>query len=294
MREPVSLGYLLARASDTIADTAGLDARLRAEMLDGFMQKSERKAWLDRLAEEVIPKQQHEGEKTLLKNMRGVFSWLDSLVEVPANRDEVEHYTTPEENKSISARQHAAILTVMGHILHGQKLDIERFELRDDFQFTLDAELEEYCYLVAGCVGEFWTEIGTISLKNFAKVDTARMNRWGANYGKGLQLINILRDLPSDLKTGRCYLPAADPNDQESVLRESCRWRLRARDYLQDGVAYADALTHRRTRTATALPGLIGEQTLNLLDRADWQTLEAGVKIPRSEVYRCGWDALWL
>ena len=36
MREPVSLAYLLARASDTLADTEGLDAELRHEMLLGF------------------------------------------------------------------------------------------------------------------------------------------------------------------------------------------------------------------------------------------------------------------
>jgi len=292
MREPISLGYLLARASDTLADTEELPPDLRSEMLGGFPLTSEnRDKWLERLTSEVIPKQKHEGEKTLLENMHGVFTWLDSLKDTSEEVAEVEHYATPVESKSISSRQHAAILTVMEHILHGQRLDIERFELRSDFRFTLDAELEEYCYLVAGCVGEFWTEIGFISLANFSKIDAARMNRWGANYGKGLQLINILRDLPNDLKAGRCYLPAVDLEDQASILRESARWRLRARDYLQDGAAYADALTHRRTRTATALPGLIGERTLDLLDHADWQTLEAGVKVPRSEVYRCAWDA---
>ena len=29
----------------------------------------------------------------------------------------------------------------------------------------------------------------------------------GIRFGKGLQLVNILRDLPADLKKGRCYLP---------------------------------------------------------------------------------------
>jgi farnesyl-diphosphate farnesyltransferase len=30
----------------------------------------------------------------------------------------------------------------------------------------------------------------------------------GKRFGKGLQLVNILRDLPEDLRRGRCYLPA--------------------------------------------------------------------------------------
>ena len=295
MREPISLGYLLARASDTLADTAELDAGLRAEMLDGFqkalLSDDDREQWLARLAAEVTPKQQHEGEKTLLKNMAGVFSWLDSLKTKFSSEAGVENYSSPV--KTTAASQHAAILTVMGHILRGQRLDIERFELRDDFKFTLDTELEEYCYLVAGCVGEFWTEIGFISMESFAKIDAARMNRWGANYGKGLQLINILRDLPNDLKQGRCYLPGVDVENKEQIMSEAARWRLRARDYLNDGSAYAVELNHRRTRMATALPGIIGEETLDLLDQADWSELQNGVKISRNQVYLAAWQAFW-
>lgn len=286
MREPVSLGYLLARASDTIADTPGLDAGLRAEMLgdfEGLLRGADRVPWLNRLAGEIVPHQRHTGEKRLLENMAGVLAWLDALAAAPGAK-----------NGAVKKRQHGAILTVMQHILRGQKLDIRRFELRDDFRVTQDAELEEYCYLVAGCVGEFWTEIGAVSLRRFCKADSARMHRWGANYGKALQLVNILRDLPNDLKAGRCYLPGMDPADSASVRRESARWRLRARDLLQDGVTYTDALTHRRTRMATALPGMIAGRTLDLLDQADWKTLEAGVKVSRREVYRCAWDALFV
>jgi farnesyl-diphosphate farnesyltransferase len=288
MREPISLGYLLARASDTLADTGDLDASLRSEMLAGFgeiIHGGDRVDWLQRLALDVIPRQQHSGEKVLLENIQGVFTWLESLREKPAPVG-ADHYQAPE-SQSIGSRQHAAILTVMDHILHGQRLDIERFELQQGFRFTLDAELEEYCYLVAGCVGEFWTEIGTVSLGGFSQVDTARLKRWGANYGKGLQLINILRDLPADLKAGRCYLPNVDPADRASLMAESGRWRARARTYLEEGQSYAQSLVQRRTRAATALPGLIGIRTLDLMDAADWSELEKGVKIPRSEVYRC-------
>ncbi len=299
MREPVALGYLLARASDTLADTGELDASLRFEMLHGFGQVihgGERAAWLERLVSEVIPRQRHEGEKSLLENMDGVFGWLDSLggkSETGAEVRSVAHYQSPE-SQSIGFRQHAAILTVMGHILRGQRLDIERFELQQGFQFTLDAELEEYCYLVAGCVGEFWTEIGTVSLGGFSRVDTARLKRWGANYGKGLQLINILRDLPSDVKAGRCYLPNVDAADRDSLMAESARWRARARTYLGEGESYAQSLVRRRTRAATALPGIIGARTLDLMDAAGWAELEQGVKIPRREVYLSAWEALFV
>ena len=276
MREPVSLAYLLARASDTLADTEGLGADLRHEMLLGFgeiLHGADRAAWLVKLSDEVIPCQHHQGEKSLLKMMGEVFTWFHDFKD---------------------AQGHAAILKVMDHILHGQMLDIERFELGQNTRLTQDAELEEYCFLVAGCVGEFWTELGYISLPGFSSIEAERLKSMGINSGKGLQLINILRDLPSDLKQGRCYLPGVDPSDRDAIMAEAARWRARARAYLSDGHAYAKSLKSKRTRAATALPGLIGESTLDLLDHASWAELEEGVKVPRRDVYRFTWEAFFV
>jgi len=276
MREPVSLAYLLARASDTLADSEGLGAELRHEMLLGFgeiLHGADRAAWLVKLSDEVIPCQHHQGEKSLLKMMDEVFAWFHDF------KDE---------------QGHAAILKVMDHILHGQRLDIERFELGQSTRLTQDAELEEYCFLVAGCVGEFWTEIGYISLPKFSSIEAERLKSMGINYGKGLQLINILRDLPCDLKQGRCYLPGVDPSDRDAMMAEAARWRARARAYLSDGQEYAKSLKFRRTRAATALPGLIGESTLDLLDHASWEELEKGVKVTRRDVYRLTWESFFV
>ena len=40
-----------------------------------------------------------------------------------------------------------------------------------------------------------------------ARLDEKQFIADGIRFGKGLQLVNILRDLPADLKNGRCYLP---------------------------------------------------------------------------------------
>ncbi|MDC0088361.1 squalene/phytoene synthase family protein, partial [Akkermansiaceae bacterium] len=243
MRDPISLGYLLARASDTLADTEGLDAQLRFDVLTGFsdvLQGADIKPWLTQLKQDVIPKQKHEGEKVLLENIEAVLEWLSS---VPDN-------------------QQQAIHEVMGHILRGQKLDIERFELQEGFHFTTDDELEEYCYLVAGCVGEFWTEVGVMTVDQFSNIDSAKLKKLGVNYGKALQLINILRDFPVDLQQGRCYIPSVEIEDTKALMTEAARWRQKARSYLRDGEAYAASLRVKRTRIATALPGMIGARTL--------------------------------
>jgi len=70
-----------------------------------------------------------------------------------------------------------------------------------------DADLDDYTYRVAGCVGEFWTKMCRAHVFPTRRLDDAELLRDGVRFGKGLQLVNILRDLPRDLKQGRCYLP---------------------------------------------------------------------------------------
>jgi len=72
-----------------------------------------------------------------------------------------------------------------------------------------DAELDDYTYRVAGCVGGFWTKLTRARVFPGAVIDDARFLSDGIRFGKGLQLVNILRDLPKDLRAGRCYIPAS-------------------------------------------------------------------------------------
>ncbi|NBW87575.1 MAG: hypothetical protein EBR23_12335, partial [Planctomycetia bacterium] len=69
------------------------------------------------------------------------------------------------------------------------------------------SDLQAYTYSVAGCVGEFWTRITRAHLFPVAPLDDAKLLHDGVRFGQGLQLVNILRDLPRDLRQGRCYLP---------------------------------------------------------------------------------------
>jgi farnesyl-diphosphate farnesyltransferase len=69
-------------------------------------------------------------------------------------------------------------------------------------------ELDDYTYRVAGCVGEFWTKMCAAHLWPARRLDGESLTRQGVRFGKGLQLVNILRDLPQDLRKGRCYVPS--------------------------------------------------------------------------------------
>jgi farnesyl-diphosphate farnesyltransferase len=139
----------------------------------------------------------------------------------------------------------------------------------------------------------FWTRIGFETLgRRFSRHAQAELERLGAKYGEGLQLVNILRDLPRDLSDGRCYLPVGPGAEPETMLVAAADWRERAREGLECGLSYGSRVCSWRLRCATVLPALIGLPTLDLLDRADWNALGEGVKVDRRTVRRAVREAL--
>lgn len=267
MREPVSIAYLLARASDTLADAALVPVSDRLGALTAFDAelRGGGAAWRREGLADFINKLEHAGEARLLGRMDDCISSLQR--------------TEPE------VRQ--AILEVLDVILSGQRLDLERMAVEDVVVLTAD-ELEDYCFRVAGCVGRFWTKVGFLTLgTRFSEEPPELLEKLGVNFGKGLQLVNILRDVPNDLKNGRCYLPVRNWGDREELVLAAAEWRDRATAWLRDGERYAEALVLRRLRAASVLPALLGEETIALLDRSDWMAWERGVKIGRPRVRRC-------
>src|ERR1700751_133804 len=80
LRDPVSLGYLLARASDTIADTVELPIELRAEKLRLLARGIEGEAVGDSIVDlsvSVSPLQKNESERALIESLQSCLDWLD-------------------------------------------------------------------------------------------------------------------------------------------------------------------------------------------------------------------------
>jgi farnesyl-diphosphate farnesyltransferase len=131
--------------------------------------------------------------------------------------------------------------------------------------------------------------------------DASAMRARGKRFGQGLQMTNVLRDLPRDLRIGRCYLPRQDllalgltPADLlDPTAIERLRPLLRELLHLSlthyaEGWAYilAIPLTEIRMRLACAWPLFIGLRTLNLVQEArDLLDPRVTVKISRSAVY---------
>ena len=268
IRMTIATAYLLARASDTIADTNQLPAANRIEFLRRFLASVLNGRRSKELELASCLRAQPEGsEKVLLSRMDMVFRELSNIP--PAQRE--------------------LIVQVLTQIIRGQTLDISKFETRDRVTALKDeAALEEYTYFVGGSVGEFWTKVCFLAWPSYARLPESEMLISGKAFGKGLQLINILRDFPQDLQAGRSYLPVPNPEsvaqNPNSARKEWERWRCRASEQLEEAWHYLSAVRPWRVRFACAMPILIGIRTLRLLGEAT--QLVPGIKVSRSEVHR--------
>ena len=279
LREPITLAYLLARSTDTIADTTGISRLVRIETLkmlsNGIQGKASRDVVVDLIAS-FIPLQMNKNEQRLLESLPDCLDWLDQIEQ--ADRNDIR--------------------VVLEKITRGQMLDLQRFDDPQEIRALATAvDLDEYTYLVAGCVGEFWTRLCFRHVRNFAKLSEDEMLALGKRYGMALQLINVLRDAGADLRAGRCYFPefelTAAHLTASQIFSEPERfqpiyqaWLEKAKAGLERGMQYSCAIQNRRVRAATVLPALIGIRTLALLGQAGSTALQRTVKVPRSEVRR--------
>ncbi len=280
VRPQVGLAYLLARTTDTIADSelVPLESRLQAlaALRDRIMGASS--APLNFAG--LTPGQESKAERALLERCEETLRILGGFA---------------EEDRRL-------IREVLITIISGQELDLKRFgapHFPELAALETDAELDDYTWRVAGCVGEFWTRICRAHLYPHARLDDPVLLRDGIRFGKGLQLVNILRDIPADLCKGRCYIPRQSlqaaglaPEDLRSAASEPRfralyrTWLGRAGDHLEAGWNYTNALPSGqwRLRLACAWPILIGARTLRRLRGENVLDATRRIKIRRPEV----------
>jgi farnesyl-diphosphate farnesyltransferase len=284
VRPTIGLAYLFARAADTIADTRLIDRGARIAHLETLRRalREDDAGHVAGVVRATAVPQALQAERALLERLPECLAAYRALP--PADR----------------ARVHAVLSTIM----EGQIQDLRVFPGEDEGRLAAletREDLDRYTYLVAGCVGEFWTEVHVAHRRRLRHWDLPRMRALGVRLGKGLQLTNVLRDLPRDLRQGRCYLPRRDlariglePQDlldparapaARPVLRE---WLDTALDHYEAGWQYTFAIPRReaRMRLACAWPLLIGLRTLDLLAASpNWLDPAVTLKVPRVRVY---------
>ena len=284
VRPTIGLAYLFARASDTIADTRLIDRSSRIAHLEAL------RAAL--VAPDADP-------------VRSVASATAASQALPAERALLERL--PEclaAYRALPPADRARVQAVLDTIIEGQIQDLRVFPGEDEGKLAAletREDLDRYTYLVAGCVGEFWTEVHVAHRPRLARWDLSRMRALGTRFGKGLQLTNVLRDVPRDLRQGRCYLPRQDlarlgleprdlldPGRAPAVRPLLAEWLNTALDHYEAGWQYTFAIPKRETRMrlACAWPLLIGLRTLDLLAQSpNWLDPGTVLKVPRIRVY---------
>lgn len=276
LREAMGVAYLLARTSDTIADSDEAAVSVRLRRLEDFgkmLQTGATAQGMANIQRDIQPS--HLGERELIA----------ALPQVLAHFGRFKPWEWKETQE------------LLENIITGQSNDLRAFS--DPAQVTAlpDAySLEDYTYLVAGCVGEWWTRMCYHQFPAYSARREEELMPLAASFGKGLQLVNILRDMPADLRSGRCYLPADElqsagtspatllenPAAVQPVFEE---WMAKARHFLEEGREYIRAVRPWRVRFACYLPWRLAVKTLDLMDVTPPLASPTRVKVPRSAVY---------
>ena len=216
LRKPLGVAYLLARASDTIADAGKISRARRVallEELESALAGGSPALW----SPVMMPGELDESRAKLF----AAVPLLISQLERSADRDE--------------------LLKLWRLILEGQLFDLRRFPSDEPLKRE---ELARYCFLVAGSVGECWTALIAKHSPCTLLRSEEEMKRLGCDYGKGLQLLNILRDRAEDRAMGRDYVEEGDLAELFEL----------AEAWLRSGEKYLTGLRPGRLLMGTALP----------------------------------------
>jgi farnesyl-diphosphate farnesyltransferase len=313
VRPQIGLAYLLARTTDTIADTELVPPAQRLAALQKLRERILGQTSAPLNFGELAARQKLSAEKLLLEKAEDSLTVLQnvSIADQKLIREVLDIITSGQELDLKRFAGSAAAPAASGSAPlaeHSTAKDVEveatsaareACALPKIVALETAIELDDYTYRVAGCVGEFWSKLCRAHLFPNARLDEKQFIADGIRFGKGLQLVNILRDLPADLKNGRCYLPMQrldeakllpetlfSPANEYKFLSFFHEYLDEAETHLRAGWRYTNTLpfSQFRVRLACAWPILLGMETIAKLRAADMTGLQQRVKVSRGEV----------
>lgn len=180
----VANGYLLCRIADSIEDEPALSYEEKRHFHELFASAVEGRGDAQAFASGLYP--------------------LLTECTLEAERDLVENTARIIRiTRAFNERQRECLARCVRTMCTGMPRYQERREhrgLRD-----LD-ELHDYCYYVAGVVGEMLTELFCDYSSEIGE-QREGLTRLAVSFGQGLQMTNILKDIWEDLERDSCWLP---------------------------------------------------------------------------------------
>jgi farnesyl-diphosphate farnesyltransferase len=188
LRSQIGHSYLLCRLLDTIEDASTIPVKEKKISLDMAIRSI-------RTQKNILASDKHflqialrstfkPAEKTLLTNSHFIFEGI---------------YFFEEPVKQIIEKWSVEMAMGMQKYCFGNGKNEKQLKSLND--------LDQYIYYVAGTVGKLLTRL--ISQEQF-KISQATLKQLDSrciNFGKALQLVNIIKDSRSDKLEGRCYVP---------------------------------------------------------------------------------------
>lgn len=186
LRSIVGNAYLLCRIADTIEDDANIALSEKRELAQTFIGLLQLEKGVDKAADQFakrfidqLSSQRLPAEKQLIQDTAQVLSIT----------------------RSFSGEQQDALQRCVGIMARGM-VYYQAHSNRDGLQ---DIEtFNNYCYHVAGVVGELLTELFALYSPAF---DRQQLMPLAVSFGQGLQMTNILKDIWEDYQRGICWLP---------------------------------------------------------------------------------------
>ncbi len=276
--------YLFCRIVDTVEDAAKLDPRIKIKLLTEFSHLIEDRDYrVKNLTSWVAECEQVDGSTNdleLLSQVQRVFNVFDSL---PANHQD-------------------QIIPSVSKMSKGMAFFQSRFQFGEITPLGNIQDLEEYCYFVAGVVGEMLCNLFFQKLPHLSETARNTMRQNAVSFGLGLQMTNISKDIIADRDRGWSYIPKSIITEEgltvdefhsgvsmdknlhilENLLRKT-------NGHLHDALNFTLAIP--RTETALRLfciwPLWMAVKTVSVLhNNPELLNSDAQVKISRSAVKR--------
>ncbi len=206
LRDWVGNAYLLCRIADTIEDDPKMSVEQKVTHLSRFIEMLSSPISLDEWTKEICKLTDESAripEKILMHDIPLVVG---------------RYYSYPSSIQQILRHGVTIMCRGMSQIDRWKKIN------------TLE-EVDDYCYSVAGVVGEILLYLFAEHSERINK-ELPEMKALAVSFGEALQLTNILKDVWDDSKRGVKWLPIPEENEDTK--------KLETRKYVS--IAYGHAL----------------------------------------------------